>query len=131
MYEHDQQELDDLGWEKFITRQWESIYVGYRSWTGLRRQGRRWTDLLEAGLGCPQDVADWLVRRHIIDGPDRGLPGARDGQAIVTGMLGVLSDVREDLAELAGAGDSMSAHLAGQHARLVGFITALVPGPDE
>jgi hypothetical protein len=130
VYEHDQQELDDLGWEEFITRQWESIYVGYRSWTGLRTQGRRWTDLLEAGLGCSQDVADWLVRRHIMHGPDRGLHDTRDGQAVVAGMLAVLTDVREGVAELADGADSRFAPLAGRHARLVGFITAMVPGPD-
>jgi hypothetical protein len=126
VYEHDQQELDDLGWEKFITRQWESIYVGYRSWTGLRTQGRRWTDLLEAGLGCPQDVAEWLVRRHIMQGPDRGLLSARDGHAVVAGMLGVLTDLREGLAELASTGYSLSA----PYTRLVGFITAMVAGPE-
>lgn len=126
MYEHDQQELDDLGWEKFITRQWESIYVGYRSWTGLRTQGRRWTDLLEAGLGCSQDVAEWLVRRHIMHGPDRGLQSARDGHTVVVGMLGVLTDLREGLAELASTGYS----LAAPYTRLVGFITAMAAGPD-
>jgi hypothetical protein len=126
VYEHDQQELDDLGWEKFITRQWESIYIGYRSWTGLRRQGRRWTDLLEAGLGCSQDVAEWLVRRHVIHGPDRGLLSSRDGQVIVAGMLGVLSDVRADLAELASTGHSLSA----PYTRLVGYLTALAASPE-
>ena len=126
MYEHDQQELDDLGWEEFITRQWESIYVGYRSWTGLRRQGRRWTDLLEAGLGCPQDVAEWLVGRHVIHGPERGLLDSRDGQVIVAGMLGVLTDLREGLAELASTGHSLTV----PYTRLVGFITALAAGPD-
>jgi hypothetical protein len=126
VYEHDQQELDDLGWEKFITRQWESIYVGYRSWTGLRTQGRRWTDLLEAGLGCSQDVAEWLVSRHVINGPDRGMQGAREGQAVVAGMLGVLTDLREGLAELDGTGQALSA----PYAQLVGFITALAAGPD-
>ena len=126
MYEHDQQELDDLGWEKFITRQWESIYVGYRSWTGLRTQGRRWTDLLEAGLGCSQDVADWLVGTYIINGPDRGMQGARDGHAVVAGMLGVLTDLREGLAELADEGYALDS----QYTRLTGFITSLAAGPD-
>ena len=44
----------------------------------------------------------------------------------MAGMLGVLNDVREGVAELAEAGYA----LAAPHARLVGFITALVPGPD-
>lgn len=126
MYEHDQQELEDLGWEKFVIRQWESIYIGYRSWTGLRTLGRRWSDLLEAGLGCSQDVAEWLVREHIMHGPDRGLQNARDGHAVVAGMLGVLTDLREGVADLASTGNSLSA----PYTRLTGFITAMVAGPD-
>ena len=50
-----------LGWEEFILRQWEPIFTGYRTWTGLRTQGRRWTDLIEAGLGCSQHVAEELA----------------------------------------------------------------------
>ena len=52
MYDHDPDEVTQLGWEEFILRQWELIFTGYRTWTGLRTQGRRWTDLIEAGLGC-------------------------------------------------------------------------------
>jgi hypothetical protein len=58
VYEHDPEEVEEPGWEEFIARQWDSIFVGYRSWTGLRTMGRRWSDLVEAGLGCSQDVAD-------------------------------------------------------------------------
>ena len=36
MYDHDPEEVESLGWEEFIARQWESIFTGYRSWTGLR-----------------------------------------------------------------------------------------------
>jgi hypothetical protein len=65
VYDHDPDEVRRLGWDEFIARQWESIFVGYRSSTGLRRTCRRWSDLLEAGLGCSQDTADLLVRAGI------------------------------------------------------------------
>ena len=58
MYDHDPDDIAILGWEEFILRQWELIFTGYRTWTGLRTQGRRWTDLIEAGLGCSQEVAE-------------------------------------------------------------------------
>ena len=60
VYDHDPEDVAALGWEEFIARQWESIFAGYRSKTGLRKVGRRWSDLLAAGLGCSQDVADLL-----------------------------------------------------------------------
>ena len=53
MYDHDPDEVAPLDWEEFVLRQWESIFVGYRTWTGLRTQGRRWTDLIEALADMP------------------------------------------------------------------------------
>src|SRR5215469_4789780 len=100
VYDHDLQEIEELGWEEFIARQWDSIFVGYRSWTGMRTMGRRWSDLIEAGLGCSQDTADLLVRAEIIAGPDRGLEGLADAGAVVSGMVDVLTAMRADLAEL-------------------------------
>jgi hypothetical protein len=52
VYDHDPEEVEDLGWEEFIARHWDSIFVGYRSWTGLRKLARRWSDLIEIGLGA-------------------------------------------------------------------------------
>src|SRR5215469_10577649 len=75
VYDHDLQEIEELGWEEFIARQWDSIFVGYRSWSGMRTMARRWSDLIEAGLGCSQEVADQLVQAEIINGPDRGRAG--------------------------------------------------------
>jgi hypothetical protein len=49
VYDHDPEEVETLGWQEFIARQWESIFAGYRSPTGLRRMGRRWSDLIEIG----------------------------------------------------------------------------------
>ena len=65
VYDHDLQEVEELGWEEFIARQWDSIFVGYRSWSGMRTMARRWSDLIEAGLGCSQEIADQLVQAEI------------------------------------------------------------------
>ena len=131
MYDHDPEEVESLGWEEFIARQWESIFAGYRSWTGLRRMGRRWSDLLEAGLGCSQDLADQLVRAQVIDRPDRDLEGAGDARAVVTGMTAVVADVRADLAELGEQDPELSARLLDQHARLMSFIRVCAFGRDD
>jgi len=126
VYDHDAEEVAALGWEEFIARQWESIFIGYRSNAGLRRICRRWSDLLEVGLGCPQDVADLLVRNEIVDRADRDLESITDAGNLVAGMATVLADVRTDLLELDEAPDG----LLDSHARLVGFIRAYAFGPD-
>jgi hypothetical protein len=90
VYDHDQGELEVLRWEEFVTRQWESIFAGYHSWTGLRRICRRWGDFIEAGLGCPQDIADLLVRAEIIDRPDRDIESAPNAAAVLDRMAAVL-----------------------------------------
>jgi len=131
VYDHDPEEVADLGWEEFIARQWESIFVGYQSWTGLRKMARRWSDLFEAGLGCSQDIADRLVKAEIIDGPDRNLEGAADSGAIVSGMVGVLDDVRADLAGMGELEPELSARLLGQHARLLRFVRVHAFGHDD
>jgi hypothetical protein len=131
VYDHDPEEVESLGWEEFIARQWESIFTGYRSWTGLRRMGRRWGDLLEAGLGCSQDLADQLVRAQVVDRPDRDLEGTADAHAVVVKMMGVVADVRGDLADLGGLNPELSARLLDQHARLTSFIRVCAFGRDD
>ena len=131
MYDHDLEEVESLGWEEFILRQWESIFTGYRSWVGLRTMGRRWSDLIEVGLGCPQDIADQLVRTEIIDRQDRDLEGAADAQAVVFGMADVLTDMRTDLADMSDLGPELSASLLERHALFVDFIHACVLGVDD
>jgi len=129
VYDHDPEDVTALGWEEFIARQWESIFAGYRSKTGLRKVGRRWSDLLEAGLGCPQHLADLLVRKEIIDRADRDLEGAPDADGLVTGMLEVLADVRADLLEVPGTPDD-SAGLLEAHTRLLTFVRGYALGLD-
>jgi hypothetical protein len=130
VYDHDPGEVAELGWEEFIARQWESIFVGYRTWAGLRTMGRRWGDLIEAGLGSSQDVADRLVRSGLIDGPDRGLQGA-DAGAVVSGMIGLLADLRTDLARMTDLEPGLSARLLDQHARLLRFIQFYALGQED
>ena len=120
-----------LGWEEFIACQWESIFIGYRSWVGLRRMGRRWSDLIEAGLGCSQEIADRLVKGVLIDGQDRGLQEGTDAQFVVSGMIGVLTDLRAGLAGMAELEPDVLSGLLAQHARLLGFIRACVFGRDD
>jgi hypothetical protein len=133
VYDHDPEDVDVLGWHEFMARQWESVFAGYRSPAGLRRMCRRWSDLIEVGLGCSQDIADRLVRTEIIDRADRDLEGAPDAGAVVSGMADVLADLRADLLEMAQAQPERIAGLLEQHARLVSFVHAYAFGqsPDE
>jgi hypothetical protein len=73
------------------------VYTGYRSGRGRRTLCRGWADLIEAGLGCSQELADALVRAEILDRADRDLEGTADPRALVTGMSQVIADVRADL----------------------------------
>jgi hypothetical protein len=130
VYDHEPEDVDALGWEEFIARQWESIFAGYRSGSGIRRTGRRWSDLIQAGLGCPQELADLLVRNQVIDRADRDLEGARNAQYVIAGMYDVLADMRADLLELAADGQAAAARLLDQHARLLSVAHAYVFGHE-
>ena len=130
MYDHDLEEVETLGWEEFIARQWDSIFVGYRSWSAIRATARRWSDLIEVGLGCSQELADQLVQAEIINGADRGLEGA-DAAAVVAGMIAVVADLRTDLAELGEQDPEAAARLLGQQARLLSFLRAYALGDDD
>jgi hypothetical protein len=130
VYDHDVEEVETLGWEEFIARQWDSIFVGYRSWSGMRATARRWSDLIEVGLGCPQELADQLVQAEIIGGPDRGLEGA-GAAAVVSGMVAVLADVRADLAEMSEQDPAAAARLLDQHAKLLSFLRSYALGEGD
>jgi hypothetical protein len=129
VYDHDPEEVETLGWEEFIARQWDSIFVGYRSWSGMRTTARRWSDLIEAGLGCSQEVADRLVQTEIIGGLDRGLEGA-GAAAVVSGMVAVVADLRGDLAEMNGLDPAAAARLLDRHSRLLSFLRSYALGED-
>jgi hypothetical protein len=129
VYDHDLGELEDLGWEEFIRRQWDAVYTAYRTGRGRRTLCRGWADLLEAGLDCSQTLADLLVRTEILDRADRDLEGTADPWALVTGMTEVIADVRVDLLEFGveqpGFRELGPAQLAGlldRQAALLGFV---------
>ncbi len=128
VYDHDADDIETLGWAEFITRQWESIFAGYRSWTGLRRIGRRWSDLIEAGLGCDQQTADRLVRAEVIDRADRDLEGSRRPAMLVQAMFAVVADLPRAIGELAEYGEmpaGQARDLLAAHARLLAHLRAL------
>jgi hypothetical protein len=122
MYEHNPEDVDVLGWEEFVLRQWESIFLGYRSNIGLRAVGRRWCDLLEVGIGCSQDVADELVRAELFDGVDRDLEGARNPTELLARMADVLNDMKPLLSELPGLPPEDTSRLLDQHQVLTDLL---------
>jgi hypothetical protein len=130
VYDHDLEEVETLGWEEFIARQWDSIFVGYRSWSGMRATARRWADLIEVGLGCSQELADQLVQAEIIGGADRGLEGA-GAAAVVSEMVAVVADLRTDLAEMSALDPAAAAKLLDQHAKLLAFLRSYALGEDD
>jgi hypothetical protein len=131
VYDHDPDDVALLGWEEFTLRQWESIFVCYRSWTGLRTLGRRWSDLIEVGLGCSQGLADRLVNAAVINDPGGQLEGAADAAAIVSGMTEVLARIPAVLTDIAGLEPGVAATLLKRHRHLLGFIHAQALGPAE
>lgn len=128
VYDYDPEEVELLGWEEFIACQWESIFIGYRSWVGRRSMVRRWSDLFEVGLGCPQEIAGSLARAEIMDRTDRELEDAANVEALVSGMIGVVADLRDDLADLGELGSDLSGKILDQHTRLLSFVRAHASG---
>ena len=130
MYDHDREDIDVLGWEEFILRQWESIFLGYRSTAAVRTVGRRWCDLIEAGLGCSQDIANELVRTEVIEREDRHLADADSPSELLAEMADVLEDLPAALSRLPRIPPGQLDDLIAQHARLVGVLIG-VTGDDE
>lgn len=100
MYDHDPADIEEVGWDRFVADAWTEIFVGYQSLTGIRVLGRRWSDLLQAGLGCPPEIADELVSAEVIQRQDRDLMIVRDPSQLLEAMDEVLADMGADLAEL-------------------------------
>jgi len=130
VYDSDIGDIEEIGWDRFVTGAWESIFMGYRS-SGIRTIGRRWSDLLQAGLGCSQDVADLLVRSEVVLRQDRDLMTMRDPEQLLAAMGEVLTDIRADLASLAEIPPGERAALLAAHARLRSFLVDGVLQPDQ
>jgi hypothetical protein len=122
MYEHDAEDVAVLGWDEFVLRQWESIFLGYRSNAGIRAVGRRWRDLIQVGIGCSQEIADLLVKAEFIDRVDRDLEGARSQTELVARMTGVLVDLGSVLSKMPQIPPDRLAGLAERHTLLVAAL---------
>src|SRR5258708_34305772 len=129
MYDHDREDIDVLGWEEFILRQWESIFLGYRSTAAVRTVGRRWCAPIEVGIGCSQDIADELVRTEIVEREDLTLASAANSTELLAEMIDVLEGLSEALTRLPQIPEDQLAGMVEQHARLVRVITG-EPGDD-
>jgi hypothetical protein len=130
VYDHDPQDVDELGWDEFISRQWESIFAGYRTGSGLRKTGRRWSDLMQAGLGCSPEIADTLVRNQIVARVDRDIEVVPDALDVVSGMYDVLNDMLADLVEMIEQGLA-AAGLLDDQARLLAAVHSYAFGKQS
>jgi hypothetical protein len=131
VYENDPADIDDLGWDRFVSDVWASIYVGYHSNCGIRTIGRRWSDLLQGALGCSQELADELVRIEIMQREDRGMLTGCDPLVVLAAMDEVLADMGLDLAELNAIRPAERSRLVAEHARLRRFLRDSAAGLED
>jgi hypothetical protein len=124
VYDYTEEDLAELGWERFVTTVWESIFVGYHRFTGIRTIARHWSDLLQGALGCSPDVADELVRRQIMEMEGRSGLTSKDPATALAAMDEVLADMDADLAELTWVPIDESTRLRTDLASLRGFLAA-------
>jgi hypothetical protein len=122
VYNSDLEDIEEIGWDRFICGAWEAIFVGYRSTVGIRSIGRRWSDLLQAGLGCPEEIADLLLRDQVIVRQDRDLMTIKDPERLLAAMDQVLADIGTDIAELPEIGPSDRDRLLVAHHALREFL---------
>jgi hypothetical protein len=122
MYENDPADMAEIGWERFVTGIWESIFVGYQTGRGVRTLGRRWSDLLQAGMDCSEELADELVRLEIVQREDRVTLRKRDPLDMLAALDDILADMGGDLAEMDGVQPGERARLITGLARLRGFL---------
>ena len=122
MYDSDLADIDEIGWDRFICDAWEAIFLGYRSFGGIRSIGRRWSDLLQAGLGCSEEVADTVVRYQVVIRQDRDLMAIKDPQRLLAAMDEVLADIGSELVELAGISPADRERLLDAHRALTAFL---------
>ena len=131
MYYGDTTDIEELGWDRFISGAWETIFVDYRSTAGIRSICRRWSDLLQAGLGCSQEVADELVRNQVMMRQDRDLMSIRDPERLLAAMDEVLADIGADLADLDEVRPAERGDLITAHRVLRGFLRDNFLGPND
>jgi hypothetical protein len=122
VYFSDLEDIEEIGWDRFICGAWEAIFVGYRSMIGIRSIARRWSDLLQAGLGCSQEIADLLLREQVVVRQDRNLMTIKDPERLLTAMDEVLADIGFDIAELPEIRPSDRDGLLSAHRALREFL---------
>ena len=122
MYDSDVADIEEIGWDRFIYGAWEAIFLGYRSFGGIRSIGRRWSDLLQAGLGCQEEIADVLVRDQVINRQDRDLMAIKDPERLLAAMADMLADIGSELAELDAIRPADREKLLAAHGVLTEFL---------
>jgi hypothetical protein len=131
VYENDPADLAEFGWDNFVARVWESIFVAHRSNRGIRTIGRRWSDLLQGGIGCSEELADELVRAEIMQQEDRAIRTSKDPLVTLAAMDEVLADMGLDLAELDEIRPAERSRLIAEHARLRKFLLEISSGQED
>ena len=122
MYFSDLEDIEEIGWDRFIYGAWEAIFVDYRSTKGIRSIARRWSDLLQAGLDCTEELADLLLREQIVVRQDRNLMTIKDPERLLAAMDEVLGDIGSEIAELPEIGPSERDRLLAAHRALREFL---------
>jgi hypothetical protein len=122
MYYCDPADIEELGRERLVSDAWEAIFVAYRGAAGIRSICRRWSDLLQVGVGLPEPVADELVRSQVMLRQDRDLMTIHDSEQLLAAMDEVLADIGTDLAELPEFGPGDRAELIAAHRDLRRFV---------
>jgi hypothetical protein len=122
MYYSDLDDIEEIGWDRFVCDAWEAIFVAYRSTAGIRSIGRRWSDLLQAGLGCSEETADLLLRDQVVARQDRDLMTIKDPERLLAAMDEVLADIGADAAELPEIRPSDRDRIVAAHRELREFL---------
>jgi len=124
VYENDLADIEEIGWDRFVEGAWEAIFLAYRSFDGIRSIGRHWSDLLQGGLGCSQEIADSLVHDQVIIREDRDLMAIRDAGRLMAAMSEILADMGSQLAELPMVSPADRDRLLTAHAALTDHLQA-------
>jgi hypothetical protein len=122
VYFSDLEDIEEIGWDRFICGAWEAIFVGYRSMTGIRSIARRWSDLLQAGLSCSEEIADLLLREQVVVRQDRNLMIIKEPERLLAAMDEVLGDIAADITELPEIRPSDRDRLLAAHTALREFL---------
>lgn len=128
MYNYNQADLDELGWDQFVADVWASIFVGYRKFTTIRTLGRRWSDLLQGGIGCTEEVADELVRLEIMMYDGRAALASKEPGFVLNAMDEVLAAMGANLAAAEWIPPGDRDQLLARHAQLRAYVRELVLG---